>query len=115
MLAWSAMKNSLRSKKTKGPMSHRGQAIGRFLKDFAPLEREIGRGVTCPVERMVIELQLTPERAKEVEKQYGIALPWFATTYSTLKRHSLLGTASWENWLSQYRLRRSHAEQATFR
>jgi hypothetical protein len=109
------MKNTLRSKKTKGSMIHRGKAIGSFLKDFAPLEREIGRGVTCPVERMVIELHLTPERAKEVEEQYGIALPWFAATYSTLKRHSLLGTTSWENWLRQYRLRRSQAEQATFR
>ena len=92
-------------------MGQRKKAIDRFLADFSPLERELGRGVACPVERMVVELQLTPARAKKTEKEYGLALPWFTATYSTLKRHRLLGkSTSWEHWLSEYRLRRSQAE-----
>lgn len=49
-------------------MSQRKKVLDQFLADFSPLERELGRGVACPVERMVVELQLTPARAKKTEK-----------------------------------------------
>lgn len=92
-------------------MRHSKKANDQFLADFSQLQRELGRGVACPLERMVIELQLTPSRVREIEQRYGTKLPWFSVTYSTLKRHRLLGkTTSWENWLSQYRQRWSQAE-----
>ena len=96
-------------------MSQRTSASERFLADFSLLERELRRGVACPVERMIIELELTPGRVRQIEQNQGIKLPWFTATYSTMKRHRLLEeSTSWEDWLSQYRARRLRAEMTAY-
>jgi len=93
-------------------MLRRKNTLDPFLADFSQLEHELGRGVACPLERMVVELRLTPARVRKIEQHYGTKLPWFAAIYSTLKRHQLLGkSTSWADWLHQYRLRRSLASR----
>lgn len=86
--------------------------VRQFNDDFAPLERALEMGVVCPVERMIVELGLTPHRVKKLEVRYPDTVArWFFPAYKVMVRHRMLGRGlSWEGWLAEYRRRRrNHA------
>ncbi|MFZ5497222.1 MAG: hypothetical protein ACOZE5_18020 [Verrucomicrobiota bacterium] len=89
-------------------MANRIRSSSRLLSDFAPLEEALRKRVDCPVERMIVELGLTPKRVAVLEKLgYAGSLGWFQTAYRVMRRHRLLGRGlTWEQWLVEYHKRR---------
>ncbi len=83
--------------------------------DFAALEMTLRREAELPnrttimsPDRMVVELRLTPEKARDIEARGGIDLRWVDPVYSAMKRHGLYPErrTSWETWLKKYHQRR---------
>lgn len=83
--------------------------MNNFLADFASLEAALARGVDVPLERMIVELRLTPEKIAKLERREGVKLQWFPGVYRALRRHHLLlrDTPTWNAWLEEYRRRRN--------
>lgn len=74
-----------------------------FLRDFQCFEKEIAAGVSCPVERMIVELRLTPRRAAQIQRRLNVSFHWVAPAYAVMKKHGLLPmTNSWSDWLTRY-------------
>lgn len=85
----------------------------RFLRDFSSLEMELAKGTSCPVERMIVELDLTPRNVRAKERRAGISFAWYRTPYLAMKRHSLLPVGrSWTKWLERYARARQKAALA---
>lgn len=96
---------------------HALQKAAKFDSDFAPLERAIRyaaliNGDVLTPEQMVIELDLTPARLREMEMRTNLRFGCLASAYEILARHSLFPAArtTWGEWLVKYRdARRKHA------
>src|SRR6187549_279992 len=82
--------------------------LNRFITDFEPLEQELRTVCICPVERMIVELKLTPRKVKEIQRRTGYFCHWFAPAHAAMQRHGLLypRVHSWEAWLARYKKRR---------
>ena len=50
------------------------------------METLMAAGVSCPVERMIVELAITPRNVRLREKMAGIQFPWFHSLYAAMKR-----------------------------
>lgn len=93
---------------------HRKPDAVCFLTDFKPLERELARGTSCPVERMIVELGITPRNVRSMERGAGIEFPWFRPAYVVMKRHGLVPTdRSWDNWMRRYTMAKKAARRAS--
>jgi len=74
-----------------------------FIADFRPLERALAQGVSCPVERIIVELGITPSNVRAIERAAGARFHWFRPTYAAMKKHGLIPiNRSWGDWLKRY-------------
>lgn len=84
-------------------------AAAEFIRDFAPLERALeyssdAEYVVIP-EQLIVELDLNPQIVAKVERNEGIELHWFASSFGALSRHSLVPKRKmpFGEWLGLYR------------
>ena len=67
------------------------------------MEQSIASGVSVPIERMVVELGLTPRNLRSRERFSGISMAWAKPAFKAMKRHDLMpASKSWADWLQRY-------------
>jgi hypothetical protein len=94
------------------PQQHESALISAcaFIRDFQEMEMQLANGVSCPVERMIVELAMTPSNLRSREKTAGMRFGWFASLYAAMERHDLVPTSkSWDLWLQTYCERKEDA------